>query len=81
MIPGKVVEVELPGLDQTVLLIAGAEEGKLLAAQGVPRGRIWTAREVRVLLSRAADRQHALNIAEMKLVFNGRIDDALNAKA
>jgi hypothetical protein len=79
--PGLVVELELPGLRETVLVINGAEEGKQLAAQGVPRGRIWTTREVTALRANVADRAHALAVAEAKVVFDGRVDEAIKRNA
>ncbi len=74
---GCCLEVQVPGLSETVSFVSGQEEVERLRKEGVPRGRIWTASELRDLIAAPGmTHEDALAVARVKLMFNAQISDA-----
>jgi hypothetical protein len=65
------LEVQLPDVPETLWFVSGPQEVQMLRAEGVPRGRIWSAPELRALLeSQGMTHEDALAIARTKVAFN-----------
>ena len=69
------LEVQLPDVPGTIWFVSGAAEAEMLRTEGVRRGRIWTASELRDLLGAPGmTHQDAIAIAKAKAAFNGTVD-------
>ncbi len=71
------LEVEVPGLPATLLFAPGLKQKRALMDEGIPEGRIWTAREL-IGLCRLPGVTHeeVLAIAATRIAFNATIESA-----
>jgi hypothetical protein len=73
---GQLVEVRVPWLDVTLWFVPEGRDAETLGRQGVNRGRVWTARELRGVLAIAGRTREALRtIALAKLTVNGDVTE------
>jgi hypothetical protein len=72
-----VVEFSSPLWPETMFLISTADEGKLLVQQGVPRGRIWSRKEVELLKVIGSTPEARKAAVEMKAQFDARLQDVV----
>ena len=71
------LEVQVPGLRETLWFVPGLREAGSLQAGGIPRGRIWTAAELRDLMAAPGMTQDdAIAIARTKIAFGAEIVEA-----
>lgn len=70
------LEVQVPGVSETLWFVPGQREVESLLAEGVPRGRIWTAAELRELMT-APGLVHddAVAVARAKIAFHAEVVD------
>ena len=70
------IEIAVPGLSETLWFVPGEADAEALIVEGVRRGRIWTAVELRDLLA-APWMIHgdAISIARAKVAFNATVVD------
>ena len=75
------LEVRVPGLSETLWFVSGDAGVQSLLAEGVRRGRIWTAGELRDLLAAPGmTHEDALPVARAKLAFNATVADVRPAE-
>jgi hypothetical protein len=70
---GQLIELAVPWAKKTLFLVPGAAAAEHLIRQGVSRGRIWTADEVRELLLVGVSREDVIKIAGTKVQFAGTV--------
>jgi len=69
------LEIEVPGLNVTIWFVPQEEDAEKLAAEGIRRGRIWTAAELLNLWQGGYSDAEVLDIARVKLKFSGEVVD------
>lgn len=69
--PIEAIEVRVSWLDTTLWWVPTEREALRLVADGITRGRIWTARELMQLLSLGLSRVRIRTIAEAQLAWGG----------
>jgi hypothetical protein len=72
-----IVEFSSPLWSETLFLVATSDEGKTLLEQGVPRGRIWSPKEIEVLKVIGTTPEARKAAVEMKAQFDARIQDVV----
>lgn len=72
-----IVEFSSPLWTETLFLISTADEGKTLVEQGVPRGRIWSPKEIAVLKVIGSTPEARRAAVEMKAQFDARLQDVV----
>jgi hypothetical protein len=73
---GQLVEVRVPWLDVTLWFAPEERDAETLGREGVNRGRVWTAKELRAVLVIAGRTREALRtIALAKLTVNGDVTE------
>jgi len=72
------LEVQVPGLGDTLWFVPTDHDVDRLVAEGISRGRVWTAKELRTLITapRLAH-EDALSIARTKLAFDATVEGPL----
>jgi len=71
---GSCLKVEVRGLSETLWFVSGPEQVEKLRLNGVHRGRIWTARELRDMLeAHGMTTQIAVTIARAKLNLSAKV--------
>src|SRR5712691_13376182 len=73
---GQPIEVRVPWLDVTLWIVPADRDAVALMAEGVPRGRIWTAGEL-IQLMQIADRTPEVvkTVTHAKLELDGEITE------
>jgi hypothetical protein len=64
------VELHVAGLAETIWFASNQSQVELLLQEGVARGRIWQAEEIRILWAWDGDHQQVLQVIKSKLAFN-----------
>ena len=73
-VEGCPLEIEVPGLTETLWFVPGQDHVHVLVARGIRRGRIWTADELRAVSAcPQADRDELLTMSQVKARFDGVI--------
>ena len=68
------IELAVPWLEETIWFVPRAEHIDDLVRDGVHRGRIWTARELKDLLSvPGLTEQDLISLGRLKLAFDGEV--------
>lgn len=75
------IEIRVPGLEKTIWFIPGEADIVRLAQSDVPRGRIWTAKELRVLWGGGPEaRKDAITLARIKSELDGEVVSVENLR-
>lgn len=75
------LEVEVPDLRETLWFVSGPDQVEKLRLDGIRRGRIWTAAELRDLLKAPGmTTEEALSIARAKMAFSAHVVDVRPAR-
>lgn len=76
---GAPIQILVPGLAETLWFVPGEAHVDALVGEGVRRGRIWTAAELRVVAgSPEAGRDEVLTLARVKAWFDGDLVTVLD---
>ncbi len=68
------IEIRVPGLEKTIWFVPGEAHVEALAQGDVPRGRIWTARELRTLWGGGSEAlKNAITLTRIKLALDGEV--------
>jgi hypothetical protein len=71
---GRPVQVRVPGIPETIWFVPGEPDIGALAQKGIPRGRIWTARELRRLWCGGPVTQgDAQSLARIKIALDAEV--------
>jgi hypothetical protein len=73
-----IVEFNSPHWTETLFLISTPDEGKALVEKGVPRGRIWSPKEIAVLKVIGTTPEARRAAIEMKAQFDARLQDVVS---
>ena len=75
------LEIDVPGLGQTLWFVPRDGDAGALLAEGVRRGRIWTAAELRdIVTAPGLTPEDVIRLAQAKLVFNAEVVDVRPAE-
>ena len=71
---GRPVEVRVPGVSETIWFVPGEPNIEKLAQRGIPRGRIWTTRELRALwCGGSVEQEDSKSLANIKATFDAEV--------
>jgi len=75
------IEVEVPGLDQTLWFVPNEESAKTLEREGIQRGRTWTAHElIDLLTAPRITHEDIVSVARAKNAFSAEVVDVRPAE-
>lgn len=70
------IEIVVPGLSETLWFVSGDAQVEVLGREGVRRGRVWTATELRDLVQTPGiTDEDAVGIARARMMFNANVVD------
>ncbi len=68
------IELKVPGLEKTIWFVPGEAHVEALVQSGITQGRIWTARELRMLWAGGSDAlESAITLARVKVALDGEV--------
>lgn len=71
---GRNLEIKAGGLEKTIWFVPGVTGIERLAQRGIPHGRIWTAKDLRVLWEGGSEaRENAISLARIKMAVDGEV--------
>lgn len=76
-----IVQFSSPLVDGPFYIVTTPEDGKALMKDGIPRGRIWSRKEVETLGLIAKDPKVKAAAIELKMQFDARLQDVIEEGA
>ena len=68
------IELKVPGLEKTIWFAPGEAHIEALVQRNIPRGRIWTAKELHTLWDGGSGaRENAIPLARVKVALDGEV--------